>query len=131
MFKIYPPALIYLVFSLIQIIIDTFRGFYNTAFIKSIIMIMVTLLLNALSEQGLDIVAWIIIFIPFMLMAVTTVMILYIFGLNSTTGKSINNKNKIDIIPAPLIPSNLVTTSTTINQMPPYYSSSPEYVSGQ
>jgi len=81
-----PPALIYLVFSLIQIIIDIFKGLYNTAFFKTIIMIMVTLLLNALCQGGLGVVSWIIVLIPFILMTVITSMLLYIFGLNESTG---------------------------------------------
>jgi hypothetical protein len=32
--KLCPPAIIYLGFSLTQIIIDTFKGFYNTAFLQ-------------------------------------------------------------------------------------------------
>ena len=40
------PAIIYLIFSLTQIIIDLFKGLYNTAFMKTIVMTMVTLLLN-------------------------------------------------------------------------------------
>ena len=40
-----PPAILYLGFSLTQITIDTFKGFYNTAFFKSIVMIFFTLIL--------------------------------------------------------------------------------------
>ena len=80
------PAIIYLIFSLTQIIIDTFQGFYNTAFIKIIIMIMITILLQILCERGLNIVSWIIVFVPFILMTVIVSIILYVFGLNATTG---------------------------------------------
>ena len=75
------PAIIYLIFSLTQIIIDTFQGFYNTAFIKIIIMIMITILLQILCERGLNIVSWIIVFVPFILMTVIVSIILYVFGL--------------------------------------------------
>ena len=34
-FNLCPPALIYLVFSIIQIVIDIGKGFYNTAFAKN------------------------------------------------------------------------------------------------
>ena len=81
------PAIIYLIFSITQIIIDIFKGLYNTAFMKSIVMVMVTLLLNILCEKGLSIVSWIIVFIPFIMMTVIVSMLLYIFGLNTTTGK--------------------------------------------
>jgi hypothetical protein len=53
---------------------------------KVIVMIMVTLLLNILCIQGLTIVSWIIVFIPFILMTVIVSMLLYIFGLDAATG---------------------------------------------
>ena len=59
------PAIIYLIFSATQILIDTFKGLYNTAFMKVIVTIMVTLLLNILCQRGLSVVSWIFIFIPF------------------------------------------------------------------
>jgi ABC-type polysaccharide transport system permease subunit len=87
MVNLCPPAIIYLIFSITQIIIDTIKGLYNTAFIKIIVTIMVTLLLNILCENGLGVVSWIIVFIPFILMTVIVSLILYAFGLNESTGK--------------------------------------------
>ena len=86
MINLCAPAIIYLIFSITQIIIDTFKGLYNTAFMKSIVMIMVTLLLNILCERGLSVVSWIIVFIPFIFMTVIVAMLLYIFGLDAATG---------------------------------------------
>jgi hypothetical protein len=51
-------------------------------------MVMVTLLLNILCERGLGIVSWFIVFIPFLLMTVVVSMILYVFGLDATSGKA-------------------------------------------
>ena len=85
------PAIIYLIFSVTQIIIDIFKGLYNTAFMKTIVMVMVTLLLNILCEKGLSVVSWIIVFIPFIMMTVVVSMLLYVFGLDASTG-SINYK---------------------------------------
>lgn len=81
-----PPALIYVIFSLTQIIIDSFKGLYNTAFFKIIIMLLVTFLLNALCERGLGLISWLIVFIPFIFMTVIVAMLLYIFGLDAATG---------------------------------------------
>jgi len=86
MINLCAPAIIYLIFSLTQILIDTFKGLYNTAFMKVIVMTMVTLLLNILCEQGLTVVSWIIVFIPFILMTVIVSMLLYVFGLDASTG---------------------------------------------
>jgi len=86
MFELCPPALIYLVFSLTQIIIDLFKGLYNTAFFKAVVMIMVTILLNALCQSGLTIVSWVIVFVPFIFMTVIVSLLLYIFGLDIASG---------------------------------------------
>jgi hypothetical protein len=103
MIELCPPALIYLIFSITQIIIDIFKGLYNTAFFKFIVMIMITFLLNALCQQGLSIISWFIVFIPFILMSVIVTMLLYIFGLDIATGKFNYNcqnveKNKTVVI---------------------------------
>ncbi len=85
--SICPPALIYLVFSMTQIIIDTYKGLYNVSLIKFIVMVFFTLLLNLLCMNGLGIVSWIIVFVPFILMSVITALLLLFFDLNTTTGK--------------------------------------------
>ncbi len=86
MLPICPPAFIYMCFSATQIIIDVYQGSHNTAVIKAIVAIIVTILLNILCKQGLGVVSWIIVFIPFVLMTVITSMLLYVFGLKATTG---------------------------------------------
>ena len=55
--KLCAPAILYVGFSLTQIIIDTFKGFYDVAFFKSIVMIVFTIVLNALCSQGLGIIS--------------------------------------------------------------------------
>lgn len=100
MVNICAPALIYVAFSLTQIIIDTFKGMYNTAFFKVIVMIVITILLNALCQGGMTIVSWIIVFVPFMFMSVIVGILLYVFGLDAATGTlnfkcdDESNKNK-------------------------------------
>ena len=118
-FNLCPPAFIYLVFSITQIMLDTFKGLYNTAFFKFIVMTMITLLLNALCQMGLGIVSWIFVFIPFIFMTVIVAMLLYIFGLKDSTGKLESKKY-------------LQTQSINVlNSLktPPYYSTSTAYES--
>ena len=62
-----PPALIYIIYSITQIGIDTARGEYNTAFLKFWVAIVFTFLLNHLCSMGLGIISWLIVFIPFIL----------------------------------------------------------------
>jgi len=90
-----PPALLYLIFSITQIVVDTMKGMYNTAFFKLIISLLFILLLNSLCQNGLGIVSWIIVFIPFMMMTVIVSVLLVIFGLDPASGKlNIYHKNK-------------------------------------
>lgn len=77
-----PPAFIYLIFSLIQICIDSFNGLLEMAFIKLLVMIVVTFLLNTLCGSGLSIVSWIIVLAPFIFMLVSASILLYVFGTN-------------------------------------------------
>ena len=109
--SICPPALIYLAFSLTQIIIDTFKGLYNTAFFKFIVMITITFLLNALCQGGMTIISWILVFIPFIFMTVIVTILLYVFGLDAATGTL---KMKCDT-PNSNSNSNLIYTSSSTN----------------
>ena len=77
-----PPAFIYLIFSLIQICVDSFNGLLQTAFIKLLVMIVVTFLLNTLCGSGLSIISWIIVLAPFILMLISASILLYVFGSN-------------------------------------------------
>jgi predicted membrane protein len=93
--KMCAPTLIYIAFSLTQIIIDTLIGFYNTALFKFIVMIIISILLNILCSSGMTIISWLIVFIPFIFMSVIVAILLYTFGLNPTTGRlNINSENK-------------------------------------
>ena len=87
MLELCAPALIYIAFSLTQVIIDIFKGLYNTAFFKFIVMIVITFLLNALCRSGMSIISWIIVFIPFIFMSVIVTILLYVFGLDAATGQ--------------------------------------------
>lgn len=87
--KLCMPALIYLVYSFTHVVIDTYRGLYNTAVIELWIGVVFTLLLNALCDQELGIVAWLIISIPFLLMTVIASLLLFMFRLNPATGQAL------------------------------------------
>ena len=76
-----PPAILYLAFSITQIIIDIFRGDTNTAFLKFIVMIIFTVVLNLLCSVGLGVISWFIVFIPFILMTYITTVLAFVFGI--------------------------------------------------
>jgi len=87
MFDLCPPAILYIGFSIIQVIIDLFKQMYNTAFLKFLVMIILTIVLNILCRHGLGIVSWFIVFIPFIFMTVITTVLLFVFGLDPQKGK--------------------------------------------
>ena len=87
------PALIYVIFSVTQIIIDTMRGHFNVAFVKFLISIIFTILLNFLCNKGLGIISWFIVFLPFILMTAIVSILLVMFGLDPLTGKKRITKN--------------------------------------
>jgi hypothetical protein len=90
------PALIYLVFSITQIIVDTGKGLYNTAFLKLIVTFIFTIFLNYLCERGLGVISWIIVFVPFILMSIIISMMLLMLGLDPTTGKLKINGSEVE-----------------------------------
>jgi hypothetical protein len=81
------PALVYLIFSIAYVLIDTFKGLYNTALVKLSLTVFFTFILNYLCQSGLGILSWIIIFVPFILMSVIVTLLLFTFNLDPKTGK--------------------------------------------
>ena len=80
------PALIYLFFSILQILIDIYLGLYNTAMIKLIVTIMITLLLNVLCEKNLGIISWIFVLLPLIFISTIVSTLLYVFGMSISIG---------------------------------------------
>jgi hypothetical protein len=133
MINLCAPAIIYLIFSITQILIDTFKGLYNTAFMKLIVMVMVTLLLNILCEKGLSVVSWIIVFIPFIMMTVIVSMLLYIFGLDASTGKlnytsSTTNTNAINGVTVDSLGNIIIYDPEYNSSQNPVYFQSPNII---
>ena len=99
--RICMPALIYLVFSMTHVIIDTYKGLYNTAIIEFWLSAVFTILLNLLCAHDMGIIAWLIISIPFLLMTVIAALLLFAFKLNPATGESLQPSSSVTNTPAP------------------------------
>jgi len=119
--KLCMPALIYLIYMVAHISIDAYYGLYNMAFIKIWIGIIVTLLLNILCENNMSIISWIIIFIPFILMTIIAVFVLYTLGLDPSTGKAKTTDTTTDKTAAPT--DNVPPIYTTTDTAPLYITS--------
>lgn len=108
--QICAPALLYIAFSVTQIIIDIFKGMTNTAFFKFIVMVIFSIVLNVLCKRGLGVLSWFIVFVPFIMMTIITTMLLFVFGLSPTSGNlnySVDYPGKTDTV---------VVTSSGVNQ---------------
>ena len=84
--EICSPALIYLLFSIVLILIDIYLGLYNIAMIKLIATIIITLLLNLMCEQNLGIISWIFVLLPLIFISMITSILLYVFGMSVSIG---------------------------------------------
>ena len=81
------PALIYLIYSVSIVIVDMYKENYDKAVLEFFISAIFTLLLNLLCRQGLGIVSWLIVSIPFLLMTTIAGILLYSFKVNPSTGQ--------------------------------------------
>jgi c-di-AMP phosphodiesterase-like protein len=127
MFTICAPVIIYLGFSISQILIDTYSGLYNMALMKFMVMIIISVMLNILCSHGLGLISWMIVFIPFIFMSVIVVTLLYLFGLKATTGKIKDDENNSNSNNNNNNNNKTVTIDNT--PLPPLYSSDPAYQS--
>ena len=76
------PALIYLVFFLTHSLVATFQNKYKHAILQILLGILMTFLLQLLCLRKMDIISWIIVFIPFIFYTYMIMIIYYVFGIN-------------------------------------------------
>ncbi len=76
------PALIYLVFFLTHSLVATFQSKYKHAILQILLGILMTFLLQLLCLRKMDIISWIIVFIPFIFYTYMVMIIYYVFGIN-------------------------------------------------
>ena len=81
-----PPALIYVIYMAIHVVVDIIQGNYNSSLVKIILLFVFGIGLNMLCEAGYMFVAWILIFVPFVLMSLIVVTILFLLKKKETTG---------------------------------------------
>jgi len=115
------PAIIYVVFSVVQIILDLYANLINTAVVKFFIMIIMTILLNLLCQRDLAIISWIIVFIPFIMTTFIVSLILYIFGLSKAIGTTVYNETSNSKNAEFTAPANVYSPQTPYNPQPSIY----------
>lgn len=78
------PALIYLIFMMIHVIIQTSQNQWNHAIIRLLIGVLMTLLLQVLCMKGMTLLSWIIVFIPFIFYTYMMILLYHVFGIDPT-----------------------------------------------
>tara|TARA_Y100000389_G_scaffold204442_1_gene256981 strand:- start:6573 stop:6944 length:372 start_codon:yes stop_codon:yes gene_type:complete len=77
-----PPAIVYIVFTSVHVLVDIFDKNLKEAMLQLLVGIIITALLQYLCYIGLDIVSWIIVFVPFIFYTYMMVLLYNIFGLD-------------------------------------------------
>ena len=74
------PAIVYLVFSMVHVLMSLFDGDTKGAFLQTLMGLLITLLLQFLCMNGLSILSWIIAFLPLIFYTYMVVLLYSIFG---------------------------------------------------
>ena len=81
------PALLYVVFFLIQIVIEISNESYKQALTQAIICVIFTCILQIFCNAELSIVSWILVFIPIIMYTYMVLLIFMVFRLNPEGAK--------------------------------------------
>lgn len=92
-FNLCTPALIYAIYSVIQIILDLFHQLYLVTISKIVVAIIFTYFLNLLCSNGLSLLSWVLILIPF-IFTLLIFEILLGFGLLAATTIELEESKK-------------------------------------
>jgi len=93
--EICAPALVYIFFTLSQIVIDIYNEAIEPAFLKIIVGVIVSVLLMTLCTKGFSNVAWVIVLVPFIYMTCMVVILIFYMGYDFTTQRVIIKSNNL------------------------------------
>jgi hypothetical protein len=81
------PALLYVVFFLIQIVIEISHKSYKQALTQTIICVIFTCILQIFCNANLTIIAWLLVFIPVIMYTYMVLLIFMVFRLDPDKAK--------------------------------------------
>ena len=90
---LFTPALLYVVFFLIQIVIEISNESYKQALTQSIICIIFTCILQIFCNANLTLIAWLLVFIPVIMYTYMVLLIFMVFRLNPDKAQKYLIKN--------------------------------------
>jgi hypothetical protein len=77
-----PPALLYAVIMLIYLVLELSNEKYHQAFVKAIVGIIFTCILQAFCQMNLGLISWVFVMIPIIFYTYITLLTFFIFGVN-------------------------------------------------
>jgi hypothetical protein len=88
------PALLYVIFASVQIIFDLVNEMWTLAITKTFVAILFTFVLNMLCVNGLSVISWFLILIPFFFTLLLVEILIFILGVQTEKEDTNNNNNK-------------------------------------
>jgi hypothetical protein len=82
-----PPALLYAAIMLIYLVLELSNKKYHQAFVKAIVGIIFTCILQAFCQMSLGLVSWILVMIPIIFYTYITLLVFWVFGMNPQNKK--------------------------------------------
>jgi ABC-type bacteriocin/lantibiotic exporter with double-glycine peptidase domain len=84
-----PPALLYVVFFMISIVVELSEKKYKTAFTQTIICIIFTCILQLFCMADMSLLAWVLVFIPIIMYTYMVLIIFIVFSMSPADNKHI------------------------------------------
>ena len=88
------PALLYVIFASVQIIFDLVNEMWSLAITKTFVAIIFTFVLNMLCVNGLSVISWFLILIPFLFTLLLFEILIFILGVKTEKEDTNENNNK-------------------------------------
>jgi hypothetical protein len=76
------PAVLFIMFLLFEVIFALYEKEYQLAFVKFICYFIVVLFLQLLCVSNMEIISWIIVFLPLIIYSYVTLVLYFVFGTN-------------------------------------------------
>ena len=116
-----PPALLYAVIMLVYLVLELSNEKYHQAFVKAIVGIIFTCILQAFCQMNLGVISWTFVMIPIIFYTYITLLTFFIFGANpkiDISGSDIYS-NIIPTVVTPIIPTNTPKNNENIDKWLP------------
>lgn len=79
------PAILFVMLMMFHVIFELFDEHYSMALIKFICSIIMIVFLQLLCVANMEIIAWVIVFLPLIIYSYMTLLLFFVFGTNPST----------------------------------------------